>query len=61
LAISRRYVLDAHPVGNSKTASEFVEITLIWTASQDQQVSFRDLMHNIRQCLDDPMMSLIPF
>ena len=60
LAIGPRHVLDAHLVRNAKTASEFVEITLIRTVSQDQQVGVGDLAHNMRQCLDDPVMSLIP-
>jgi hypothetical protein len=61
LAIRRRYVLDAYPVGNAKMASEFVKITFIRTASQDQQVGFGDLTHHVRQCLDDPLVSLVPF
>jgi hypothetical protein len=61
LAICRCHAPDAHPVGNSKMTSEFIEITLIRAASQDQQVSFGDLTHNVRQCLDDPVMSLVPF
>jgi hypothetical protein len=52
-------VLDADPVGNSKAESEFVEITFIRTASQDQQVGFGDVTHDVRQCLDDPLMSLV--
>jgi hypothetical protein len=54
-------VLDAHPVGNAKMASEFAEITFIRAASQDQQVGFGDLTHDVRQCLDDPVVSLVPF
>jgi len=61
LAIRRRNVLDAYPVGNSKMASEFAEITLIRAASQNQQVGFGNLTHHVRQCLDDPVVSLVPF
>jgi hypothetical protein len=60
LAICRRYVLDGHSVGNTKMASEFVEITFVRTASQDQQVGFGDLTHDVRQGPDDPLMSLVP-
>jgi hypothetical protein len=42
-------------------SSEFVEIALIRTASQDQQVGLGDLTHDVRQCLDDPVMSFVPF
>src|SRR6516162_2457055 len=41
-------------------ASEFVEIALIRAPSQDQQVSFGDLTNDVRQCLDDPVMRLVP-
>jgi hypothetical protein len=54
-------MLDTHPVGNAKMASEFVEITLIRAASQDQQVGFGYLTHYVRQCLDDPLVPLVPF
>jgi hypothetical protein len=61
LAIRGRQVLDGHPAGNSEMASKLVEITLIRTASQDQQVGFGNLTHNVWQRLDDPLMSLVPF
>jgi len=54
-------VLDAYPIRNSKMTSEFVEITLIWAASQDQQVGFGDLTYNVRQRLDDSVMALVSF
>jgi hypothetical protein len=61
LAIRRRYVLDADPVGNSKMAGKFVQITFIRAPSQDQQVGFRNLTPDVRQRLDDPVMPLVAF
>jgi hypothetical protein len=42
-------------------ASEIVEITLLRAASQDQQMGLGDLPHDMRQGLDNPVMSLAAY
>jgi hypothetical protein len=59
LAVCGGQVRDGRPLGYAKLAGESVKVTLISPAAEDQKVSFGDLTHDMRQRLDDSMMSLV--